>query len=217
MADDKLNIIIVDDHEFFRNGLKMVINRLKYAKVIGEASTGSEFLELLKQKEPDIVLIDIQMPVMNGIEATRRALEEFPDLKIVALTMFDDEEYVQSMIDAGAKGFLLKNITKEVLDQALQALQAGKNYYSPELWEFFTRKVVSEPKPEDEEVQLTRREKEILALICDGLSNKEIADRLSISERTVIGHKSNLLSKTNTKSSVGLLSYAIKNKLVEIG
>ena len=217
MADDKLNIIIVDDHEFFRNGLKMVINRLKYAKVIGEASTGSEFLELLRQKEPDIVLIDIQMPVMYGIEATRRALEEFPDLKIVALTMFDDEEYVQSMIDAGAKGFLLKNITKEVLDQALQALQAGKNYYSPELWEFFTRKVVSEPKPEDEEVQLTRREKEILALICDGLSNKEIADRLSISERTVIGHKSNLLSKTNTKSSVGLLSYAIKNKLVEIG
>jgi DNA-binding NarL/FixJ family response regulator len=217
MTDDKLNIIIVDDHEFFRNGLKMVINRLKYAKVVGEASNGREFLDLLSQKEPDIVLIDIQMPVMNGIEATRRALEEFPDLKIVALTMFDDEEYVQSMIDAGAKGFLLKNITKEVLDQALQAIHSGNNYYSPELWEFFTRKVASEPRQDEEDVQLTRREKEILALICDGLSNKEIADRLSISERTVIGHKSNLLSKTNTKSSVGLLSYAIKNRLVEIG
>jgi len=217
MTDDKLNIIIVDDHEFFRNGLKMVINRLKYAKVVGEASNGREFLDLLSQKEPDIVLIDIQMPVMNGIEATRRALEEFPDLKIVALTMFDDEEYVQSMIDAGAKGFLLKNITKEVLDQALQAIHSGNNYYSPELWEFFTRKVASEPRQDEDDVQLTRREKEILALICDGLSNKEIADRLSISERTVIGHKSNLLSKTNTKSSVGLLSYAIKNRLVEIG
>ncbi len=216
MTDDRLNIIIVDDHEFFRNGLKMVINRLKYARVIGEASNGSEFLDLLKTREPDIVLIDIQMPVMNGIEATRQALEECPDLKIVALTMFDDEEYVQSMLDAGAKGFLLKNITKEVLDQALQAIQSGNNYYSPELWEFFTRKVVREPRQEEEEVQLTRREKEILALICDGLSNKEIADKLSISERTVIGHKSNLLSKTNTKSSVGLLSYAIKNKLVEI-
>lgn len=217
MTDDKLNIIIVDDHEFFRNGLKMVINRLKYAKVIGEATNGSEFLALLAKKEPDIVLIDIQMPVMNGIEATRKALELYPDLRIVALTMFDDEEYVQSMIDAGAKGFLLKNITKEVLDQALQAIQSGNNYYSPELWEFFTKKVVREPRQEEEDVQLTRREKEILALICDGLSNKEIADRLSISERTVIGHKSNLLSKTNTKSSVGLLSYAIKNRLVEIG
>jgi DNA-binding NarL/FixJ family response regulator len=217
MTDDKINIIIVDDHEFFRNGLKMVINRLKYAKVAGEASNGSEFLDLLKTRVPDIVLIDIQMPVMNGIEATRLALEDYPDLKIVALTMFDDEEYVQSMIDAGAKGFLLKNITKEVLDQALQAIQSGNNYYSPELWEFFTRKVVKEPRQDEEDVQLTRREKEILALICDGLSNKEIADRLSISERTVIGHKSNLLSKTNTKSSVGLLSYAIKNRLVEIG
>jgi len=214
--EQKLNIIIVDDHEFFRNGLKMVINRLKYARVIGEAANGKEFLELLRQKEPDIVLIDIQMPQMNGIEATRQALEEYPDLKIVALTMFDDEEYVQSMIDAGAKGFLLKNITREVLDQALQAVQSGKNYYSPELWEFFTRKVAREPRQEEDEIQLTRREKEILQLICDGLSNKQIADRLFISERTVIGHKSNLLAKTNTKSSVGLLSFAIKNKLVEI-
>jgi len=216
MTDGKTNIIIVDDHEFFRNGLKMVINRLKYARVIGEASNGSEFLELLAQKEPDIVLIDIQMPVMNGIEATRRALEEYPDLKIVALTMFEDEEYIQRMIDAGAKGFLLKNITKEILDQALQAIQSGRNYYSPELFDFFTRKVVSEPRHDDEEVQLTRREKEVLQLICDGLNNKEIADRLFISERTVVGHKSNLLAKTNCKSSVGLLSYAIKHRLVEV-
>jgi DNA-binding NarL/FixJ family response regulator len=120
------------------------------------------------------------------------------------------------MIDASAKGFLLKNITKDILDQALQAIQAGKNYYSPELFDFFTKKVVSEPRSDDEEIQLTRREKEVLQLICDGLNNKEIADKLFISERTVVGHKSNLLAKTNCKSSVGLLSYAIKNKLVEV-
>jgi DNA-binding NarL/FixJ family response regulator len=214
--EDKLKIFIVDDHEFFRNGLKMVINRLKYAKVTGEAANGREFLDLLAKEEPDIVLIDIQMPQMNGIEATRQALEEYPDLKIVALTMFEDEEYIQRMIDAGAKGFLLKNITKEILDQALQAIQSGRNYYSPELFDFFTRKVVSEPRHDDEEVQLTRREKEVLQLICDGLNNKEIADRLFISERTVVGHKSNLLAKTNCKSSVGLLSYAIKHRLVEV-
>jgi DNA-binding NarL/FixJ family response regulator len=213
--EEKLKIFIVDDHEFFRNGLKMVINRMKFAKVIGEAANGKEFLEAISKQEPDIVLIDIQMPLMNGIEATRLALEEFPDLKIVALTMFDDEEYIQSMIDAGAKGFLLKNITKEILDQALHAIQSGKNYYSPELFDFFTKKVVSEPRS-DEEVQFTRREKEVLQLICDGLNNKEIADKLFISERTVVGHKSNLLAKTNCKSSVGLLSYAIKNRLVVI-
>ena len=214
--EDKLKIFIVDDHEFFRNGLKMVINRLKYAKVTGEAANGREFLDMLAKEEPDIVLIDIQMPQMNGIEATRQALEDYPDLKIVALTMFEDEEYIQRMIDAGAKGFLLKNITKEILDQALQAIQSGRNYYSPELFDFFTRKVVSEPRHDDEEVQLTRREKEVLQLICDGLNNKEIADRLFISERTVVGHKSNLLAKTNCKSSVGLLSYAIKHRLVEV-
>ncbi|MDX9906508.1 MAG: response regulator transcription factor [Bacteroidales bacterium] len=214
--ETKLKIFIVDDHEFFRNGLKMVINRLKYARVAGEASNGREFLDLLAGEEPDVVLIDIQMPVMNGIEATRLALEEYPDLKVVALTMFDDEEYIQSMIDAGAKGFLLKNITKDILDQALTAVYSGKNYYSPELFDFFTRKVVSEPRYDDDEIQLTRREKEILQLICDGLSNKEIADKLFISERTVVGHKSNLLAKTNCKSSVGLLSYAIRNRLVEV-
>ena len=213
--DEKLKILIVDDHEFFRNGLKMVINRLKYAQVVGEASNGKDFLKMIPEKEPDIVLMDIQMPQMNGIEATEKALEEYPDLKIVALTMFEDKEYLQSMINAGAKGFLLKNITREVLDQALQAISSGNNYYSPELLEFFTRKV-SKEKNDEGEIRFTRREKEILQLICDGMSNKEIADKLFISERTVVGHKSNLLSKTNCKSTISLLSYAIKNKLVEL-
>jgi DNA-binding NarL/FixJ family response regulator len=103
-----------------------------------------------------------------------------------------------------------------VLDQALQAISSGNNYYSPELLEYFTRKVTRENKEEDDAIRFTRREKEILQLICDGLSNKEIADKLFISERTVVGHKSNLLSKTNCKSTISLLSYAIKNKLVEV-
>jgi DNA-binding NarL/FixJ family response regulator len=216
MVEKKLKVLIVDDHEFFRHGLKMVINRLKYAHVVGEASNGQDFLDIIPEKNPDIVLMDIQMPKMNGIEATEKALEKYPGLKIVALTMFEDEEYLQSMIDAGAKGFLLKNITREVLDQALQAISSGNNYYSPELLQFFTRKVSRDNKDDTEEIHLTRREREILQLICDGLSNKEIADKLFISERTVVGHKSNLLSKTNCKSAVGLLSYAIKHKLVEV-
>ncbi len=214
--DTELRIIIVDDHEFFRNGLKMVVNRLKYASVVGEASNGREFIELQKEKNADMVLLDLQMPIMNGIEASEIAINEFPDLKIVILTMFDDEEYIDKMMNIGVHGFLLKNITKELLDQALQSIADGNTYYSPELWSYFGKKF-SEQKKEDElDLQFTKREKEILQLICDGLNNREIAEELFISERTVVGHKSNLLSKTNCKSTISLLSFAIKNKLVTI-
>lgn len=212
---EKLQIIIADDHEFFRTGLKMVINKLKYAKVVDEASNGKELLEILDEKEADIVLMDIQMPLMNGIEATELALQSHPNLKIIALTMFNDEDYIQSMMDAGAKGFLLKNITRDILDAALQAVASGSTYYSPELWDFFSKKM-TEKRSEVSDISFTKREMEILRLICEGLSNKEIADRLFISERTVVGHKSNLMAKTNVKSTIGLLSYALKNKLVEI-
>jgi DNA-binding NarL/FixJ family response regulator len=212
--DDKLKIIIVDDHEIFRSGLKLLINRLKHCKVIAEASNGKELLGLLELDMPDIVFMDIEMPVMNGMDATRLALEKHPDLKIIALTMFNDEEYVESMIDAGVKGFLIKNINKEGLDKAIQSVMAGNNYYSQELFKYFTSKVVHTEKNDAQEVKLTPREIEIIRLSMDGMSNKEIGDKLFISERTVVGHKSNLLSKTNTKSTVHLLAYVIKNKLL---
>lgn len=214
--EDTLKIIIVDDHEFFRNGLKMVVNRLKYAQVVGEASNGKEFIELQKEKQADLVLLDIQMPIMNGIEASEIAIKEFPDLKIVILSMFDDEKYIEKMMDIGVHGFLLKNISKDLLDQALQSISAGNTYYSPELWSYFGKKFSTQKKDEPNELQFTKREEEILQLICDGLSNREIAEELFISERTVVGHKSNLLSKTNCKSTISLLSFAIKNKLVTI-
>lgn len=215
-SDKNLKILIVDDHEFFRNGLKMVVNRLKYASVVGEASNGKEFLELQREKHADLVLLDLQMPIMDGIEASEIAIKEFPSLKIVILTMFDDEEYIDKMMDIGVHGFLLKNITKELLDQALQSIASGNTYYSPELWSYFGKKFADQKKDDKTELHFTRREKEILQLICDGLSNREISEELFISERTVIGHKSNLLSKTNCKSTISLLSFAIKNKLVTI-
>lgn len=213
---NNINIIIVDDHEIFRNGLKMVINRLKFTKVIGEASNGMEFLDLLKEIQADIVLMDIEMPVMNGIDATKAALAEQPNLKIIALTMFNESDYIQSMIEAGVKGFLLKNIKKELLAKAINTVYNGGNYYSEELFEFFTKQL-SKPYPSDDKItDFTRREKEILQLMAKGLNNKEIANALFISERTVVGHKTNMLSKTNCKSTLGLLTYAIKNKIVTI-
>lgn len=211
---EQYKVIIVDDHEIFRNGLKMVLNRLKYLNVIAEANNGKEFLDILEKEKPDVVLLDIEMPVMNGIEAARQALKKYPDLKIIALTMFNEDDYVQSMIDTGVKGFLLKNINKEALDKAILTVINGGNYYSEELFNFFTKQLSKDTKKETVEVDLTRREKEVLQLLCEGLSNKEIADMLFISERTVVGHKTNLLAKTECKNSMSLMSFAIKNKLV---
>jgi DNA-binding NarL/FixJ family response regulator len=212
----KIRIVIADDHEIFRKGLKNVLSRLKYVDLVGEAGNGKEVINIVKNKNVDIILMDIEMPEMNGIEATRRILAIKPDAKVVALTMFNDEQYIQDMLDAGAKGFLLKNITKQILDKAIRTIAEGNNYYSDELFSFFTRKVAGEKSVKDLELKLTKREKEILQLICEGMNNEEIADKLSISERTVIGHKSNLLAKTNCKSTPSLISYSIKNHLVKL-
>jgi DNA-binding NarL/FixJ family response regulator len=210
-----IRVIIVDDHEIFRSGLKMVINKLGYAKVVAEASDGAEFLELLEHEETDLVLMDIEMPIMNGIEATKKAIEKYPSLKVIALTMYKDDAYIQSMMEAGVKGFLIKNIRKEVLDRALQAVYNGKTYYSEELWDYFTKSFVKEEK-HDNELVLTKREIEVLQLLGEGLSNKEIADRLFVSERTIVGHKSNLMAKTAAKNTVSLLAYAIRNGLISM-
>jgi len=212
--NETVKVVVVDDHEIFRNGLKMVLGKLKYTKVIAEASNGADFLNLLKENEPDIILMDIEMPIMNGIDATINALKIKPDLKIIALTMFNEDEYIQSMIDAGVRGFLIKNINKETLDKAIQTVLNGGNYYSEELFDFFTKQIVKDDKPKSDVIKLTRREKEILQLVCEGLSNQEIADILFVSERTIVGHKSNLLSKMGCKNTIGMMSYAIKNKLV---
>jgi len=213
--DPVIRIIIEDDHEIFRSGLRMVINKLGYAKVVGEAGDGEEFLHLIETVETDLVLMDIEMPNMNGIEATRLGMERQPGLKIIALTMFKEDAYIQSMMEAGVKGFLIKNINKDVLDRALQAVYNGKTYYSEELWDYFTKAVSKEEKPKDE-LNITPRELEVLELLAEGLSNKETADRMFVSERTIVGHKSNLMAKTNCKNTVALLAYAIKNKLIEI-
>jgi len=207
--DKKIKILIADDHEIFRKGLK-------YVDIIAEASSGDELIDIVSKNNIDIVLMDIEMPGMNGIEATKKVLSIKPNVKVVALTMFNDEQYIQDMLDAGAKGFLLKNITKQILDKAIRTIAEGNNYYSDELFGFFTKKIAGEKFPKDIELILTKREKEILQLICEGLNNEDIALKLSISERTVIGHKSNLLAKTGCKNTPGLISYSVKNKIVKL-
>lgn len=215
--DSIVKIIIVDDHEIFRSGLKMVLGKLDYVKVVGEAANGQDFLDLIRKVSCDIVLMDIEMPIMSGIDATKIALKENPSLKVISLTMFTEDDYVQSMMDAGVKGFLVKNINKETLHKAITVVAGGGNYYSEELFKFFTRKFhTKEESKNADSIHFTAREKEILQLLSEGLGNKEIAEVLYISERTVVGHKSNMLAKTGCKSAIALLAYALRHKLIII-
>jgi len=215
MDDTALHIAIVDDHEIFRKGLRMVLNKSKLVSSIYEACDGEDFIKKLKDNKTDIVLMDVEMPNMNGIEATQRALKINPSLKIIALSMFNDDECIQNMLNAGVKGFLIKNINKNTLNKAILTVASGQVYYSEELWTFFTKKIFVQ-KQNDNLLKFTKREKQIMELLCDGMTNREIAEKLFVSERTIIGHKSNLLSKTNCKNAIGLISFAIKNKIINV-
>lgn len=211
------DIIIVDDHLIFRQGLKSLITFENIANVIGEASNGKEYLELLSHLKPDLVLMDIDMPHMNGMEATEKSLAMFPDLKIIAFTMFSDEEYYYKMIDLGVKGFILKSSGINELEKAISEVTQGESYFSNEL----LRKIIKNlgRKNEDKngkDSTFTAREMEVLQQICMGLNNDEIAEKLFISPKTVKSHRSNLLEKTNCKNSSVLILYAIKNKIIEL-
>ena len=213
--EDPIKVFIVDDHEIFRNGLKMVFGRNKEMEISGEAESGEEFLARLNTLDFDVVLMDIKMKGINGIETTKKALEKNPKLKVLVLSTFGEEEFLHQMINAGAKGFLLKNVDKETLFNAIKLVSHNQNYFSPELLPFFTNKFLS-PENNNQNETLTKRELEVLQLIAEGFSNAEIADKLFISKRTVDTHKNNLISKTGSKNIVSLLIYAIKNKIIFI-
>lgn len=211
-------VVLVDDHNLFRDGLKYVLGQTDYIQVIAEAADGIEFLNILNDKMPDIVLMDIAMPRMNGIEATTKAINQFPNLKIIALTMFGDENYCYSMLQAGAKGFVLKESGCDELLKAINKVMEGDNYFSNSILTSLIKSqaILNKSKNTDEgPIKFSKREIEVLKLICDGNSNKEIAEKLSISQRTVEGNRFSLLNKTGSKDSVNLALYALKNNLLE--
>ncbi|HNR40937.1 MAG TPA: response regulator transcription factor [Bacteroidales bacterium] len=212
---DKIRIIIADDHQLFRNGLKILLNAFPDFEVAGEASNGQEFLNIIKDTRADVALMDINMPEMDGIEATRKGLKQRPDMDIIALSMYGEEEYYYKMVDAGAKGFILKDSDISEVKEAILTVRKGGSYFSQELLYHVIQKI-KHRENESKTANLSKREKEILIKICEGLSNQEIAEALFISKRTVDKHRANLLGKTNSKNTASLILYAIKNKLVEI-
>jgi DNA-binding NarL/FixJ family response regulator len=215
MLETITKIAIVEDHSFYRNGLCLALKRLKFADLIFDASNGKEFLEKQRKNPADIVLMDIMMPIMGGFEAITLAKKEFPDLKVIILTMLEEDEYIQQFVALGVQGYLLKNIDNKGLETALKAIINGHNYYSEELMGFFSRSLRERAEKPNDSVQLTQREAEILQLIYEGLSNQEIANKLFISVRTVTNHRYNLKNKTATKNTASLINYALKNKLLK--
>jgi len=210
----KIKIIIVDDHMMLRTGLALLLKENKNIEIIAEASDGKEFLNLLKSHHPDLVFMDIRMPNINGIDATREAIQRKPGLKIVALSMHDDEEYLESMMQAGAKGFLLKKAGSDELQKAIEVIMSGGNYFSQEIMSLFAKKMIS--SNDREMIELNSREKEVLKLLCQGFSTQEMADKLSLSPRTIESYRTNLLDKTNSKNTINLVLFAIKNKIVNV-
>lgn len=208
-----VKIVLVDDHALFRNGLKGLISMREGYEVVAEAGDGGEFLDMLPTMEADVVFMDISMPNVGGEEATRKALSLCPDLKIVTLSMFGEESYYTRMVEAGAKGFLLKDSSIEEVFDAIDTVVAGGDYFSQRLLSSMSNRLRGTELSSGE---LSSREIEILLAICRGLSNQEIAEELFISKRTVDAHRANILEKTGCKNTASLVVYAIRNQLVEL-
>lgn len=218
--ENKIDLLIVDDHKIFRDGLKLLLSHFSFVGDIHEASNGKEFLDILDKISPDIVLMDINMPVMSGIDATREALEKYPDLKVIVLTTFHDENYVEQMMIMGVEGYILKRSTPDEFEAALLRVQSGGNYFSDEIVKTVAKnlqRIRTEAERKSSLPSFTQREREVLDLICQGYNNEQIADLIHVSSKTVEKHKSSLFQKTDTNNTVNLIIYAFKNGLAEIG
>jgi two-component system nitrate/nitrite response regulator NarL len=206
MSDKKIKLFLVDDHKIFVRGVASLLGTEKNFDVIGFASSGQEALDFIDKTEPDLVITDVQMPGIDGIELTKRIKENAPHIKVIGLSMIDKPEIIKDLIEAGADGYLLKDIEKSELVLAIEEVHSGNIYYSGSIAQTLMKSLSNREL-------LTKREKEIIGLIINENTNAQIADKLFISERTVESHRKNIFRKTNVKSIVGLIKYAYDNKL----
>jgi len=211
---EKLKIAIVDDHEMFRSGVKLILSQRNDWEVVIEAVNGKDFLNQLKQYTPDIVLLDISMPELNGYEAAKQALKEFPQLKIIILSMLSEEEYYYKMIEVGVKGFILKNSGVDELLRSIEEVSSGNNYFAQDLLKKIVLSINSTEI--NKKLKLNDREKDILHLICNGFTNKEISEKVFLSVKSIERYRTNLLQKTETRNTAHLVMHAIQNKLIEL-
>ncbi len=208
-----IRVMLVDDHNVVRSGLATFLRAYEDLELIAEAKNGLEAVNLCREKKPDVILMDLLMPEMDGIAATRAILADCPEIKIIAMTSFEDEQLVQGVLAAGAISYLIKNITSDELAKAIRDAASGRSTLSPEA----ARVLVQATRPTKQPLfDLTEREQEVLNLVVQGHSNQRIAEALVISIATVKAHISNILSKLQVSSRAEAINYAIKNKLVSL-
>jgi NarL family two-component system response regulator LiaR len=208
---DTINVLIVDDHPIVRQGIKTILLTFDDISVIGEAGNGKEALAFCQETQPDVILMDIVMPGMNGVEATRALVERYPQFKIIVLTSFPNLDHVQQTLEAGAVGYLLKDAPKEVVGDAIRSANAGGTILAPEAAQALIKGKTTPQKPG---YDLSAREKEVLALVAEGLRNDEIAERLVISTNTVRKHVSACMSKLGASNRAQAAALAVRYQLV---
>lgn len=214
-----IKIILLDDHQMFRDGVKAVLCDEEQVEVIGEPGLGKELFALLERVTPDLLITDISLPDISGIEVAARVSSLYPEIKILMLSMHTSEEFIVRALEAGANGYLPKDTSMNELLDAIYTIYDGENYFNKDISNTILRSFTSKPKTtaaENRYENLTKREKEIFELVVDGLTNKEVAEKLFISIRTVDSHKTNILQKLELKSTVELVKYALKHKLAQL-
>ena len=210
-----IKVLIADDHQLFREGLVNLITSAPDIEVIGEAKDGMEATKKAKKLKPDLILIDIGMPVMNGIEATRVIKKDDPQIKIIAVSMHSDRQFVKGILEAGADGYLLKNCTYRQLIDAIQSVVSGKKYLSDDITEMVIQGYLDPEDESESKTDLSEREVEVLKLYAEGKSTREISERLFISVKTVGTHKQHIFEKLGIKSNADMIKYAIKEGLIQ--
>ncbi len=213
----KIKVLIVDDHQLFREGVVTLLSSAENIEVIAQAEDGQEAIEKVKLVKPDVVLIDIAMPRMNGIDATKKIKSQMPEVKIIILSMHLEKEYVKGVLEAGADGYLVKNCTYLQLTDAIQSVYGGKKYLSQDITDQVISGYLSPADAKELEYdKLSEREKEIFLMFTEGRSTREIGDILFISVKTVNTHKQNILEKLQLKSTADIVKYALKNGLIHL-
>jgi len=218
---EKIRVFLVDDHDLVRDGLKALLSGIPDIGIIGEAANGATLFEKLKFVKPDILVLDISLPDISGIEITRRISLEYPEIRVLILSMYTNEDFISNALKAGAKGYLPKNTTRHELVQAIYAVNRNEEYFGDTISRILLQNYVRTVKEVDRNEinrakSLSRREMEILRLFSEGSGNKEIGERLGISIRTVEAHKNHIMKKLGCKSTVEMLKFAIRNKIVKL-
>jgi DNA-binding NarL/FixJ family response regulator len=212
-----ISLIIADDHEIFRDGLALMLSKQESVTLVGQAGDGHELLQLVEEKKPDMVLTDVKMPRLDGISAARLLLQRYPDLKIIALSMFEEEDLIVEMLETGAKGYLLKNADKKEIMEAIATVNEGSIYYCKHTTAHLASLIVKskfDSRLKAPAALFTDRERDIIRLICRQHTAQEIGDLLFLSKRTVEGYRTRILEKMDVKNTAGVVIFALKHNII---